>query len=217
MLGAAVALTALWFLIVSRWPGAAEAVVTVRYRRNSQNIGTSVEALRSSLTKAFKHGESEPFDARDYLLGRRRKFIRWVYGFAVLVVPVAAVFVWSDLHSYTVITHDGLVRHSLLASDVFLSWRDVRSVEIDCRPRKKGGPIVIWSVRTADGRTADLTDRGEIGELLPSLLKVDAILRDQGAEFGVRVPPTQEGDTCLEKAGAGVSDFPAFLHVMHRD
>ncbi len=219
--GGMMAAWSLWHFLVDRWPGAAEAVMTMSYRRNGQNVTTSVASLRRCLRRLVTKAGDAPFDPRQFLLTSRHRSGRWLYGIAVVCVAVSVWGTWASFNSYTLLTPNGIedVNGFRFTRGVWL-WQEVRRIEVGCTLDHEGDSRFDWEAQMGNGRRFDLFWSSDIAHHLPELLRVDSILRGQGTVFQTRNPVTRESTVtaaCLDKVGADVTDRQGFLRLMHQD
>lgn len=221
MFGAAMVAWSLWHFIVDRWPGAPEAVMTMRYRRKGENVGIAIATLRCSLRQLVKKGGGASFDPREYFLASRRRSGRWLYGISAVAVVAAVWGVWAGLNSYTLLTPDGIADVSgFSGANKFYPYSDVHRVDIACTLNDKGDTQFHWRMVLAGGREVDAVMEKDLAGKLPGLLTVDAILRGQGTVFATRDTGAAESNIdpeCLDKLAANLPDKPGFMRLMHQD
>lgn len=211
----------LWHVIVSRWPGAAESVVTLQLRRGQKHIDSAVSSTRHALIKMVRKGGNEPFDPRQYLLDRRRRFGKGLLWTAAVAAVVGIWGIWASLNSYTLITPAGIEDSSAITGKrEFYPYREVRQVKVSCTINGKGESNFGWRMLDISGRELARFRQVDVHENLPALLAVDTVLREQGTAFDARDPESGESlilDACLEDVGSGLDDQAGFIRLMHRD
>lgn len=209
----------LWLFIMNRWPGVPEALATGSLQRSNPNISIGVGEIRCALKKILRRGDVGPFDAREFLLKRWRRFTRGVYIFTLVVTPVCLWGTWASLNTYTLISPAGIEDHdAFFGGTVVHPYEDVRKVEIRCTVNRKGDTQFSWQAIFADHTSLNLFREVDIERSFAALVKVDAILRGYGVTFEVTDPDTGRStveDECLEKLSDGVPDRSAFLRFMH--
>lgn len=167
----------------------AYAIALAGYRLEPKNAkrAQTVERFRNAVARMVRRGEISPLrrpEPREIVELQSREFRGLILWSAAALLAVTVFFVWRDYGSYTLLTDDHVEyadywtgqRHAV-------PYAAVRSVTVQCQSIGNNKIDAGYEIDTGGKSISLAADPRELEDRVSVLLRVDSILRADGARF----------------------------------